>query len=103
MAWNSQESISEIMDVPVQTAHDIIKNSENRQMSIFGKDFKPLLYSIWNQAKQDNDRADHITHNRDRKVVDLYLKAWNSQESIAELMDVKVLYCNTTTGMIQYY
>ena len=25
-------------------------------MSNFGKDFKPLLYNIWNTPKQDNDR-----------------------------------------------
>jgi len=54
MAWNSQESIAELMEVGQPSVVNIIDNIKNRQMSIFDKDFKPLLYSIWNQAKQED-------------------------------------------------
>lgn len=53
-AWNTQESIAEIMGIEQKTVSNVI--SKNGQLSEFTKDFKPLLYNIWNTQKQDNDR-----------------------------------------------
>jgi hypothetical protein len=47
-AQNTQEAISEILEVPQQTIADIVKSTEKRQSSDFGKTFSPLLYNIWN-------------------------------------------------------
>jgi len=44
-AWNTQESIAEILGVPQQTIADVIKNTEKRQLSDFGKTFQPILYN----------------------------------------------------------
>lgn len=55
-AWNTQESIADILGVPQQTVADIVKNTEKRHLSNFGETFKPLLYNIWNLQKQDNER-----------------------------------------------
>jgi len=40
-----QESIADILGVPQQTIADIVKITEKRQLSDFGKDFKPNLYN----------------------------------------------------------
>ena len=55
-AWNTQESIADSVGVLRQTITNIINNAKKRQLSEIGKNFKPLLYNIWNTPKQDNDR-----------------------------------------------
>ena len=55
-AWNTQESIADILGVNQMTISNIVDSNKNRQMSDFIKTFKPLLYNIWNLPKQDNDR-----------------------------------------------
>jgi hypothetical protein len=55
-AWNTQQSIADVLGVPRQTIVDVIKNAEKRHLSNFGKDFKPFIYNIWNTPKQDNER-----------------------------------------------
>jgi len=55
-AWNTQQSIADILGVPRQTVTDTINFAEKRHLSIFGKDFSPIIYSVWNLPKQDNDR-----------------------------------------------
>ena len=55
-AWNTQESIADILGISKDTVSDIVNKSEKRQMSDFRQTFKPLLYNIWNLPKQDNDR-----------------------------------------------
>lgn len=51
-AWNTQERIAKLLNVPQQTVSDIL--TKNGQLSESGKDFKPYLYNIWNLQKQDN-------------------------------------------------
>lgn len=55
-AWNTQESIADILGVPQQTVARIIENTQIGHLSEMGKTFKPLLYNIWNLQKQDNER-----------------------------------------------
>jgi predicted XRE-type DNA-binding protein len=42
-AWNTQESIADVLGVPQATISDVVKSTEKRQLSIFGKEFKPML------------------------------------------------------------
>jgi hypothetical protein len=56
MAWNAQESITEMLGVPRQSITDVIKNTEKRQMSQFAKTFQPIFYNIWQKLKQDKER-----------------------------------------------
>lgn len=39
------EAITEMMDITQQTVANIIDSTKKRQMSDFGKDFKPFLYN----------------------------------------------------------
>ena len=41
--------------MPRQTVADIIKSTEKGHLSNFGKDFKPLLYNIWNTQESIAD------------------------------------------------
>ena len=54
-AWNTQQSIADILGVEQKTVSNIV-DSKIGQMSEITKDFQPLLYSIWNLPKQDNER-----------------------------------------------
>ena len=50
----TQEQIAENMGIPQTTVSDVIKNfTENSTHGIFGKNFNPLLYNIWNTQKGD--------------------------------------------------
>lgn len=55
-AWNTQESIADILGVTHKTVSNIIENGKKGQMSIFTKNFQPIIYNIWQKLKQDNDR-----------------------------------------------
>lgn len=55
-AWNTQQSIADILGVPRETVRDVVDGGEKRHLSKSAKDFSPLLYNIWNTPKQDNDR-----------------------------------------------
>ena len=55
-AWNTQDSIADILGVPQNTISVLVDNIKKRQLSDFDKDFKPYLYNIWNLDKQDNER-----------------------------------------------
>jgi DNA modification methylase len=55
-AWNTQQSIADILGVNQDTISEIVKSTEKSQMQIFREDFSPLLYSVWNLQKQDNER-----------------------------------------------
>jgi len=55
-AWNSQESIAEILGVDQKTITNIIDVRKKRNIAEFPKTFEPMLYAIWKQHKQDNDR-----------------------------------------------
>jgi DNA modification methylase len=54
-AWNTQQSIADILGIGVATVNELVNKFGNGQMSK-SEDFKPLLYNIWNTPKQDNDR-----------------------------------------------
>jgi len=56
-AQNTQEAIAELTDTPQQTVAAIVEKTRNGQVADFGKTFEPLLYAVWNIAKQDNARA----------------------------------------------
>ena len=43
-AWNTQESIADSVGVPQRTVSDVIESSEKGHLSIFAKEFKPLLF-----------------------------------------------------------
>jgi len=55
-AWNTQESVAEVIGVGVSTINDIINKFEKRHLRESEKIFKPFIYNIWNTAKQDNER-----------------------------------------------
>jgi DNA modification methylase len=55
-AWNTQESIADILGVDQATIGRLVENMQNRHLSNLHETFKPLLYNIWNLPKQDNDR-----------------------------------------------
>ncbi|MBF0258665.1 MAG: hypothetical protein HQK62_07490 [Desulfamplus sp.] len=67
----SQEAIAEVMEVDQGFILKLIDNMKNRQMSKFHETFKPIIYSVWNQAKQDNDRS--------RNVMDGKQSAWKEE------------------------
>lgn len=56
-AWNTQEAIAELVGVTHQSVSNVIGTAKDGQVSVFCKDFTPLLYSIWNAPRQDNARA----------------------------------------------
>ena len=58
-AENTLEAISELVNVPVKTIHDAVKNCENSTLGNFAKDFKPILYTVWNTPKGD-DNTNHF-------------------------------------------
>jgi len=55
-AWNTQESIADILGIPRVTITDIVNNVGKARTVEIDKNFTPLLYNIWNTPKQDNDR-----------------------------------------------
>ena len=55
-AWNTQEDIAELLGMTRQAISIIVKSAKKGQVSNFCKTFTPLLYNIWNLAKQDNER-----------------------------------------------
>jgi len=55
-AYNTQQTISDILGVDQATIARIIDNMQNTIIGKMHKDFKPYLYNIWNLQKQDNDR-----------------------------------------------
>jgi len=60
-AWNTQQSIAEAVGIPQRTVADIITRfSENGQMSESAKNFKPFLYNLWKQDKQDVQTDSHF-------------------------------------------
>lgn len=63
---NTQEKIAEMFGVEQKTISNIITSSKNAQMDDFSKTFKP----------------------KHRQIVELYLRAWNTQEKIAEMFDI---------------
>jgi len=58
-AENTQEHIAEVMNTPQQTIARIISDTQNSILGNMGKDFKPLVYSIWNTPKGD-DNTNHF-------------------------------------------
>jgi hypothetical protein len=59
-AWNTQQSITDVMGVPQKTISDIINNSENSKITEIAKAFTPPIYNIWNLKKQDNATESHF-------------------------------------------
>ena len=59
-AWNTQESIARNYDVERTTITKLIDNVKNGKIAEIHKDFKPLLYNIWNLQKQDNAVDSHF-------------------------------------------
>jgi len=57
-AWHTQESIADVLGVTHKTISNIIAENlgKNGKFSFFTKTFTPLLYTIWNTPKQDNER-----------------------------------------------
>lgn len=55
-AWNTLESIADILGITHPTVKNIRDNVKNSIIGKFYNSFKPLLYNIWNLPKQDNDR-----------------------------------------------
>jgi hypothetical protein len=55
-AWNTQQSIADIFGVYFTTVFKIIEDFKKRHLSDFKVNFQPILYSIWNLPKQDNER-----------------------------------------------
>jgi len=54
-AINTQQSIANSLSIDQKLVSRIIdKFSQNRQMHDMTKEFKPILYNIWNSHKQDN-------------------------------------------------
>jgi CRISPR/Cas system CSM-associated protein Csm2 small subunit len=56
-AWNTQETVADIVGVTQPTIANTTDSIRNGQVSAFYKTFTPLLYNIWNAPKQDNARA----------------------------------------------
>ena len=46
--------MAELVGVTQKTVSNMIDASKNGQLSIFTKDFQPLLYNMWHTPKQDN-------------------------------------------------
>jgi len=59
-AWNTQETIAGVFGVEQKTISNIINASKNAKISEITKDFKPILYNIWNLQKQDNVAKSHF-------------------------------------------
>jgi len=57
-AWNTQQSIADVLGVAQKTISNVISN--NAKIDESTKDFKPLLYNIWNTNKQDNNTGSHF-------------------------------------------
>jgi len=55
-AWNTQESVAEVIGVGVSTINDIINKFKKRHLLESENIFKPFIYNIWNTSKQDNER-----------------------------------------------
>ena len=55
-AWNTQQGIADVLRITKQTVSNIIDLSNNSTHGVFGQNFTPLLYNIWNVNKQDNER-----------------------------------------------
>jgi hypothetical protein len=56
-AWNTQDIISKEVGKGIATVNDVVKKFENSTCGEFEKNFKPLLYNIWNTPKQDKKKA----------------------------------------------
>jgi len=56
-AWNTQETIAGLLGMTQRAIGIIVENRKNGQVSDFSKTFKPILYNVWNLAKQDNERS----------------------------------------------
>lgn len=54
-AWNTQESIAEVMGVDRTTITKLIDDVKKRQMSEIHKNFQPYIYNIWNLAKKETE------------------------------------------------
>ena len=50
-AENTQEHIAEVMNTPRQTITRIIDDAQKSTLGNMGKDFKPILYTVWNTPK----------------------------------------------------
>lgn len=61
-AWNTQQDIADVLGVPQQTIARKVDNliTQNDNSVNMGKEFKPLLYNIWNLNKQDNSTESHF-------------------------------------------
>ena len=59
-AWNSQESIADILGVSKKTISNVINSCKKAQMDDFTQNFEPYLYNIWKQKNQDNNNEDHF-------------------------------------------
>ena len=66
--------------MPVKTISNAIDLSKKSTLGKFGQDFKPLVYS----ATTDDRKREK--EERNQKIIDLYLKAENTQEAIAEMI-----------------
>lgn len=56
-AWNTQQSIADILGVDKKTVSNIINKSVENMTNVKNStNFKPELYNIWKLDKQDNER-----------------------------------------------
>ena len=59
-AWNTQQSIADIIGMTKQAVSDIIEKSSVLHLQKNGQEFLPPLYNIWNLKKQDNATESHF-------------------------------------------
>lgn len=61
-AWNTQEKVGELMELPQQTVADVIKHlTENSKITEIGKGFEPFIYTTWN-VKEAGKETTHFGH-----------------------------------------
>jgi hypothetical protein len=53
-AWNTQQSIADMMGIGIATVNETIKKFEKVPGNYSEQNFNPFLYNIWNTPKQDN-------------------------------------------------
>ncbi|MBA7579423.1 hypothetical protein ES695_12540 [Candidatus Atribacteria bacterium 1244-E10-H5-B2] len=61
-AWNTQESISDILDIPQQTISRVIETfTQKPKIREMGKSLEPYIYNIWNLKSADKETS-HFGH-----------------------------------------
>lgn len=57
-AWNTQESIADILDIPQQTISRVIETfTQNEEIFKMDKSFEPYIYNIWNLKSADKETS----------------------------------------------